>query len=75
MMKQVTLTVIAGFFVLTAAAATASGCATCRGQVQSGIYGKDFAQNFLLLLLPVIFIVAVGIALYFADGMKKEKHR
>jgi hypothetical protein len=55
-----------------------SACELCRAQVASEIYDRDFFDNLLVMLLPVIITTAIGLGLYHADklqaGWKAEQN-
>ncbi|HEY0173028.1 MAG TPA: hypothetical protein VGB98_18585 [Pyrinomonadaceae bacterium] len=58
--------------ILQALTVTASACPECRAQVKGGVYNQDFPANLFVLLLPIIVLLAIGVGLYFADGITKR---
>ena len=47
-------------------------CPWCRAQVKDGIYDRDFFGNFLVLMLPVVILAAIGFGLYYFDKIKQK---
>ena len=42
-------------------------CDHCRPLVESGVYNADFIETFLLLSLPLLGLLALGMAAHYMD--------
>lgn len=42
-------------------------CDHCRPLVKSGVYNADFIETFLLLVLPLLALLALGFAAHYLD--------
>jgi uncharacterized protein HemY len=50
---------------------TASACRQCRPLVQAGIYSHDFSSNVFVIILPIVILVGIALAIYFADTLQE----
>jgi hypothetical protein len=64
----------AGLFLvplLILARPAARACAVCRPKVEAGIHNAAYPAKLLLVLLPVALLLALGLALFFADFIRR----
>ena len=54
--------------LLLLAPAPGEACPVCRPRVQAAIHTPEYAANVALLLLPVAILLALGLALYWAES-------
>ena len=50
----------------------AAACPVCRPRVQATIHAPDYAQNLLLLVLPVALLLLLGGVLFFAGPLTRR---
>ena len=46
------------------------GCPQCTPLVKSGIYNQNFADNLIVLLLPIAVLLIIGAGVYFMEPIK-----
>jgi hypothetical protein len=56
--------------LLVLAGPAARACAVCRPKVQAGIHNAAYSANLLLVLLPVALLLALGLAVFFAESIR-----
>lgn len=64
----------AGLFLvplLMLAGPATRACAVCRPKVRAGIHNAAFSANLLLVLLPVALLLALGLALFFVESIRR----
>lgn len=50
-------------------------CSYCRPTVNADVYNRYFADNLLVLLLPLAVLSMIGIALHFSDEIVDRMRR
>jgi hypothetical protein len=69
------LTGLAALLLILGTTPPAWACPECRAQVNSGVFGPDFAATLFVMLLPVGVLALVGVGLYYADDIKAKLKR